>query len=62
MKLNPMLSEDQAAKVGEKLVEMLGLAKNSNGRYNTTWGDKTLEGLGRCAQRIVEEAVKSTKE
>ena len=58
MQVMEMLSEQQARKVGEQIIEMLGLTKNKNGRYNTTWGDKTVEGLGRCAQRIVVESTK----
>ena len=54
--MTTMFSEDEARKVGERFVDMLGLTKNKAGRYTTTWGDKTLEGLGRCVQRIVEEA------
>jgi len=57
MKVKQMLSEKQARTVGEQLVSMFKLTKNDAGKYNTTWGHKTLEGLGRCAQRMVEEAV-----
>lgn len=53
-----MLSEQQARKVGEQIIEMLSLTKNKEGRYNTSWGSKTVEGLGRCAQRIVVETTK----
>lgn len=58
MQVTNMLTESQARKVGEQIIEMLSLTKNKNGRYNTSWGDKTVEGLGRCAQRIVVENTK----
>jgi hypothetical protein len=58
MQVMEMLSEQQARKVGEQIVEMLSLTKNKDGRYNTSWGSKTVEGLGRCAQRIVVETTK----
>ena len=59
MQVYEMLSEQQARKAGEQLVEMLCLTKNKDGRYNTSWGNKTLEGLGRSAQRIVVETTKT---
>ena len=34
MQVMNMLSEQQARKVGEQIVEMLGLTKNKEGRYN----------------------------
>ena len=38
---------------GERLAGMLGLKKNRKGRYPTTWGDKTAEGLYKCIIRVV---------
>jgi hypothetical protein len=58
MQVYEMLSEQQARKVGEQIIEMLCLTKNKDGRYNTSWGSKTVVGLGRCAQRIVVETTK----
>lgn len=56
MQVYEMLSEQQARLVGGHIVELLVLTKNKDGKYNTTWGHKTLEGLGRCVQRMIEEA------
>ena len=57
MQVYEMLSEKQARKVGEQLIEMLNLTKNANGMYNTSWGNKTAEGLGRAVQRLLVESV-----
>lgn len=43
-----------AARLGEYLASFLMLEKNSKGRYDTTWGDKTAIGLYRSAKRIIE--------
>ena len=51
-----MLTERQSVVAGQRIVEMLQLTKTESGRYNTTWGEKTVEGLGRCFQRVIEEA------
>lgn len=61
MQVKGMLSEAEALKAGTLIVDMLSLTKNKEGKYNTSWGAKTLEGIGRCIQRIVEES-KTVKE
>lgn len=52
----------QAEKLGEKIVELFKLKKlrqdtNKYGisYYKTSWGNKTLEGIGNCVFRLVEE-------
>ena len=42
--------------VGQKIAELLGLKVNKLGRMNTSWGTKTILGLGACIVRIVEES------
>lgn len=42
--------------IGTQLVEWLNLKKNKKGRYNTKFGDKSLEGLGASMKRIIEDA------
>lgn len=44
--------DDQA--IGEKLIEVLGLKVKSNGRVDTSWGDKTPSGLSLTVKRIIE--------
>lgn len=56
-----MMSEEKAAIAGTALIEMLGLKpipnkdKKAEIRYATSWGSKSVEGLGRCIERIVKE-------
>lgn len=52
-------SEIDQHKLGEKLIEVLGLRMKSNGRVNTTWGDKTPLGLYLTVQRVIDEAKES---
>ena len=40
---------------GELLIEVLALRKKSNGRVDTTWGDKTALGLYHTLKRIIDE-------
>lgn len=40
---------------GNLLAEILMLEKNKNGRYDTTWGDKTAIGLYKTVIRIVKD-------
>lgn len=48
----------QAVIIGQRVVDMFGLKKNDINRYKSDWGEKTIEGLGRCVERIVREATK----
>jgi len=41
--------------LGKKIVEILNLKKNKNGKYNTTWGNKTMLGLGATMITIMEQ-------
>lgn len=43
------------AKIGQEIADMLMLRKTNNGRYETTWGDKTPLGLYLTLKRIIEE-------
>lgn len=48
----------QAVIIGQRVVDMFGLKKNDINRYKSDWGEKTIEGLGRCIERIVRESTK----
>lgn len=52
----PRADPRQLRAIGQAIVDLLDLKKNSDGRYDTTWGTKTTLGLGSCVQRIMEEA------
>ena len=45
---------EQAIALGNKTAIILGL-KLKNGKYSTTWGDKSPEGLGRMIHILVQE-------
>lgn len=49
------LEYDDQIKRAELLAEVLGLKKSLDGRYDTTWGDKTALGLYLTVVRIIEE-------
>lgn len=52
--LDTRLEAEQAMR-GDLLASVLGLKKKrSNGRYDTSWGDKTALGLFLTVQRIIE--------
>ena len=40
---------------GQKVAELLSLKVGKDGRIKTDWGTKTIQGLGACINRIVEE-------
>ena len=42
--------------IGTQVVEWFSLEKNPQGRYDTKFGDKTLEGLGATMKRIIEDS------
>jgi len=46
--------EEEQIEKGKKLAELLDLKIKENGRYDTTWGDKTPLGLFLTVQRIIE--------
>lgn len=50
----------QSEKLGEKIVLLFDLKRDYSKKYNlarykTIWGNKTLEGIGNCVFRLVEE-------
>lgn len=47
------LTEQQQAKIGAYIADMLGLRQNQDGKYYTTWGRKTPLGLYLTIQRII---------
>jgi len=50
------LDEAERARRGRILGDVLGLKmKRENGRYDTTWGDKTPLGLFETVKRIIEQ-------
>ena len=50
------LNEQQAKEIGERVAELFFLKPNKKGEYETSWGSKTLVGLGRVIERIVRES------
>ena len=41
--------------VGQRIFELLNLKISKSGRIYTSYGDKTIEGLGATINRIIEE-------
>lgn len=41
--------------VGQRIAELLELTADEDGRYETSWGNKTAAGLARCVERIIQE-------
>lgn len=50
------LTEKQYEMLGNRIISFLYLAKNENKRIDTTWGDKTPIGLGKCIHRMLKES------
>ena len=48
--------------VGQKVSELLNLKFGKDGRTKTTWGTKSVQGLGACITRIVEEETERLKD
>jgi hypothetical protein len=48
--------------VGQKISELLNLKFGRDGRTKTSWGTKSIVGLGACITRIVEEETERLKE
>lgn len=48
--------------VGQKISELLELKFGKDGRTKTTWGTKSIQGLGACITRIVEEEKERLKD
>jgi hypothetical protein len=49
------MSEQEQAKIGAALIDLLGLKVKKNGRVDTSWGDKTPLGLYLTIQRVMGE-------
>ena len=47
------MCDKEKEKLGNALIELLHLKVKSNGRVDTTWGDKTPIGLAATVTRIV---------
>lgn len=43
--------------IGNQIAKLLNIKFGSDGRCNTLWGTKTVEGLGAVITRIVEDSV-----
>ena len=44
--------------IGYEVAQLLGLKFGKDGRTKTTWGAKSIQGLGACISRIIEEQTK----
>jgi hypothetical protein len=51
-----------ADELGLELVSLFGLKVEADGRYDTSWGPKTPEGLARCVERLYRERVYGLEE
>ena len=47
--------EAEDATLGEDIIHLLRLEKHSNGRVDTTWGNKTPAGLTRTLRRLLND-------
>jgi hypothetical protein len=56
------MTDEQAEKLGQALIHLLGLCAKRNGRIDTAHGDKTPIGLGRTVLRVVEEELADTRQ
>ena len=52
-----ILSNETALNIatGQKIAEFLNLKFDKAGRTKTSWGTKSVQGLGVCINRIIEE-------
>lgn len=50
-----LMDQDLAHAVGFRIANLLGLTADEDGKYATTWGNKTAAGLARCVERIIKE-------
>lgn len=60
--LNEVDSIELSVAIGHEVAKLLNLKFNKQGRTNTSWGTKSVEGLGKCVQRIVEEQAARVRE
>ncbi len=54
-KASDIIATDRMRAIGDEIIEMLHLKVKSNGRVDTTWGDKTPLGLYLTLQRMMGE-------
>jgi hypothetical protein len=47
---------------GLELVSLFNLTADDTGRYDTSWGPKTVPGLARCVERMYRERVYGLEE
>lgn len=50
------LTKTEAEKIGRNAVDFLNLVVASDNRVKTSWGTKSIEGLGRSLERLVVES------
>ena len=50
-------SDKDLEEFGLELVSLFNLTADEDGRYTTSWGPKTAEGLARCLERMYRERV-----
>lgn len=58
----PSLDDYTAMQVGKQVAELFNLKADKDGRYNTSFGTKTLVGLGRCVERVMHDATVTCEE
>ena len=49
------MDQELAHAVGSRIADLMGLTADEDGKYATTWGNKTAAGLARCVERIIQE-------
>jgi len=49
------VGKESVEKIGQAIIKVFNLKVGSNGRVQTTIGDKTIVGIGEVVKRIVEE-------
>lgn len=49
------LTDEQKTEIGQRLIELLSLKVKSNGRVDTSVGDKTPLGLFKTVKRFIED-------
>jgi hypothetical protein len=63
--MNQSLTDEQAAKLGQRVIDVLELKplrrKLDEPRYDTAWGNKTAIGMGRTIARLVAEATEGAQ-
>lgn len=48
--------------IGYEIAQLLNLKFSKDGRVKTSWGTKSVQGLGACITRIVEEQTERLKD